>query len=525
MCGRCRLSVAMAVALLGIVTAGVGAEPAPVDMTKVQPYSPPASIPTGGPVPQGGSGIQAVLDDFNRADGPIGANWTVHNGSCNVSSNAAVCSGIGRATFNSAPGTGDTAEMDLADNGTSLQYAALLLNYGAGSTNLFLKVQNQSGGTQFGHAACYTGNNSTSFGLGFFALSSPFSTAHMKATRSGTTVTIEFTNIDGGALADQTYVCTGAPAAEGTGVGIAGYAGLARMDNFAVNGAAGPAISVVKTVGTTSGVCATTSSITVAPGTTVYYCYTVTNTGTVTLNLHNLVDDQLGTIFSGLNYALTPGSSVNTVAAGVSIPAVINTTTTNTATWTAFNTGQETASAQASATVTVADPANVSGTKTVSGGPYRPGGIITYTIVLTNAGPGPQGDNPGDELVDTLPSQLTATGASASSGTVSRVGNLVTWNGAIAAGGSVTISVSATINTVPGGTSVSNQGTISYDGAGSGSNGSTRLTDDPTVTGTEDPTTFVVSVPEPIPSLGPAGLAGLMLLLGFAALLLLRRLG
>lgn len=435
-----------------------------------------------------------------------------------------MCSGYGRATFNSASGTGDTAEMDVANNGTAVQYAALLLNYGAGTSNPFLKVQNQDGGNQFGWAACYTGNQSGNFGLGFFALSSPFSTAHMKATRSGTTVTIEFTSIDGGAQSDQTYVCTGAPAAEGTGVGIAGYAGVARMDNFAVGGAEGPAISLVKTVGTTSGVCAPTSAISVAPGTTVYYCYTVTNTGTVTLNLHELSDNQLGMLFTGLNYVLTPGSSVDTVAAGLSIPAVINSTTTNTALWTAYD-GQVAASAQATATVTVALAANVSATKTVSSGPYRPGGSVTYTIVLTNAGPGAQGDNAGDEFVDTLPAQLTATGASASSGTVSRVGNLVTWNGAIAAGGSVTISVSATINSVPGGTVVSNQGTIYYDGAGSTSNGSTSLTDDPGVPGTENPTTFVVTIPEPIPSLGLGGLAGLVLLLGWAAVLLLRRLG
>lgn len=400
--------VAIVIAVCAV--AGVQAEPGPVDLTKTLPYSTPASIPTGGPVPNGGSGIQAILDDFNRADGPIGANWTVHDGSCNVSNNAAVCAGFGRATFISAPGTGDTAEMDVANNGTSLQFAALLLNYGAGSSNLFLKVQNQSGVDHFDRAACYTGNNGSGFGLGFFSLSSPFSTAHMKATRSGTTVTIEFTNIDGGAQSDQTYVCTDAPAAEGTGVGIGGYTGLARMDNFAVGGS----------------------------------------------------EQQ---------------------------------------------------------------PADVSGAKTVSSGPYRPGGSVTYTIVLTNAGPGSQGDNAGDEFVDTLPAQLTATGASASSGTVSRVGNVVTWNGTIGAGGSVTISVSATINSVPGGTVVSNQGTIYYDGAGSGSNGSTRLTDDPGVPGTENPTVFAVTVAEPIPSLGLGGLAALILVLGWVAVLLLRRLG
>ena len=113
------------------------------------------------------------------------------------------------------------------------------------------------------------------------------------------------------------------------------------------------AISLLETVGTTPGVCAATSNITVAPGTTVYYCYTVTNTGNVTLNLHDLTDTVLGTIFSGVNYALTPGSSANTVALGLSIPYVANATTTNTATWTAYNPEAASATASASATVTV----------------------------------------------------------------------------------------------------------------------------------------------------------------------------
>jgi hypothetical protein len=112
---------------------------------------------------------------------------------------------------------------------------------------------------------------------------------------------------------------------------------------------------LVKTVGTTPGVCAATDSITVAPGATVYYCYAVTNTGDITLGLHDLVDSELGTIFTGSSYSLTAGSSVDTVALGYSIPKVINATTTNTATWTAYNAGPvDTVEAQASATVTAA---------------------------------------------------------------------------------------------------------------------------------------------------------------------------
>ena len=118
-----------------------------------------------------------------------------------------------------------------------------------------------------------------------------------------------------------------------------------------------PSIALTKTVGTTSGVCAATDTITVAPGTTVYYCYKVANTGNMTLNLHDLADSELGTIFTGLNYALTPGSSINTVAAGLSIPAVINATTVNTATWTAYNVGPSNQiTASDTATVTVAFP-------------------------------------------------------------------------------------------------------------------------------------------------------------------------
>jgi subtilisin-like proprotein convertase family protein len=112
-------------------------------------------------------------------------------------------------------------------------------------------------------------------------------------------------------------------------------------------------LTLNKTVGLDPATCASSSSITVAPGTTVYYCYTVTNTGLNTLTSHDLVDDQLGTIFTGLSYSLAPGSSVNTVAAGLTIPSVVNATVTNTGTWTGHDAAGGSASNTASATVTV----------------------------------------------------------------------------------------------------------------------------------------------------------------------------
>ena len=143
---------------------------------------------------------------------------------------------------------------------------------------------------------------------------------------------------------------------------------------------------------------------------------------------------------------------------------------------------------------TVTSPANVSGTKTKAGG-NTPASIVTYNVVLSNGSSSAQMDNPGKEFTDPLPSSLTLVSASATSGTATAtIGtNTVSWNGGIAGNGSVTITITATINNVPDGTSVSNQGTISYDADGNGTNEASRLTDDPSIAGPSDPTTFKVN--------------------------------
>jgi hypothetical protein len=95
-----------------------------------------------------------------------------------------------------------------------------------------------------------------------------------------------------------------------------------------------PDIVLTKTVGLDANVCATNNTITLTMGTTIYYCYTATNTGNVILNFHDLVDSEVGNILSGFPYAFTPGASVY-ITQGLSITA----TTVNTATWTAYNPG------------------------------------------------------------------------------------------------------------------------------------------------------------------------------------------
>src|SRR5204863_9667826 len=128
-------------------------------------------------------------------------------------------------------------------------------------------------------------------------------------------------------------------------------------------------------------------------------------------------------------------------------------------------------SATDSDTITAAAGANVSGTKTASGS-FTVGGTVTYTIILSNSGPGAQNDNPGNELVDVLPPQLALVSAIATSGTaVATTGtNTVTWNGSLAASGSVTITVTATILPSAAGTTVSNQGSFAFDTDGNGTN-------------------------------------------------------
>ncbi|HTG32212.1 MAG TPA: IPTL-CTERM sorting domain-containing protein [Thermoanaerobaculia bacterium] len=168
----------------------------------------------------------------------------------------------------------------------------------------------------------------------------------------------------------------------------------------------------------------------------------------------------------------------------------------------------------------------VTGTKTVSGSLVE-GSSITYTVVLTNSGGATQGDNPGNELTDVLPAGLTLVSATATSGTaVATVGtNTVTWNGSLAAGASVTITINATINAGTGGQTISNQGSISYDANGDGTNDTSGVTDDPGTATAGDPTSLTVTAAPvaTIPTLSEYGLAALAMALAAAALLLVRR--
>lgn len=178
--------------------------------------------------------VQDFQDNFNRANGSLGPDWGVMSGSYAIVNQKAV--GImdhALAAYNGIGANQIEADVSLSPGG-ALQYSALVLDYGAGNNNLFIKVQDNGVGSGFNTAGCYLGNNSGGFGLGFFDLSQPFTSAHMIVSVDvDRVVTLVFTNINGGSGA-QAYICGVAPIAEGLLVGIASWQG-GLIDNVRVN--------------------------------------------------------------------------------------------------------------------------------------------------------------------------------------------------------------------------------------------------------------------------------------------------
>jgi uncharacterized repeat protein (TIGR01451 family) len=291
----------------------------------------------------------------------------------------------------------------------------------------------------------------------------------------------------------------------------------------------------------------------VAVGSNLTYTLTVNNAGPSNAASATLSDPlPAGTTFVSLTApggwscttpAVGAGGTVSCTNASVPVASVMFTlvakvgtsfapgaTITNTATLTSAT--DPPASLQtrtASATTTVVSPAFVTGTKSVTG-QFVPGGAVTYTIVLSNSGPGTQADEPGPELSDVLSMELEQISATATSGTIAITDtpptHTLTWDGSIPAGGTVTITIHATIGAgVPPGTSVANQGNIFYDSDGDGTHDSVSNTDDPAAPG-PGPTFFTVGAPQSlneIPALDDTGLALLMLLLALGGTALLWR--
>lgn len=288
------------------------------------------------------------------------------------------------------------------------------------------------------------------------------------------------------------------------------------------------------------------STPTAQPGDSISYTLTLTNNGADTAFSINVNESFPAypalnpTSFTASRGTYNPATGVWNVPSlgdGASADLVITLTApdivgplTNNGSASSSVSDANTANNSASATIQIVSAGNISAaTKTVAGS-FTVGGAITYTITLTNSAATAQQDNPGDELVDILPASLTLVSASATSGTATATiaTRTVTWNGAIPAGGSVTITIDATINPGTEGQTITNQGTVNYDADGDGTNESSRLTDDPGTATPDDPTALVVAggggpAIHEIPTLGEVGFAALVTLLAGAGFFLMRR--
>jgi len=230
-----------------------------------------------------------------------------------------------------------------------------------------------------------------------------------------------------------------------------------------------------------------------------------------------------GSVTVTINATIKAGTSLQTVTnqAGVNYDA--NGDGTNEVAATSDNPATGTAGDATS--FVVVSPASIgTHTKTVAGS-FQEGGTVTYTVTISNPSATTQLDNPGDEFTDVLPASLALVSATATSGTA--VADVPTrtvhWNGSIAAGGSVTITITAIVNTGTAGSAISNQGTVFFDADGNGTNESSVLTDDPGTAAADDPTSFRVATIAQVPTLSELGLALLALLLASGALLVMRR--
>jgi uncharacterized repeat protein (TIGR01451 family) len=222
------------------------------------------------------------------------------------------------------------------------------------------------------------------------------------------------------------------------------------------------------------------------------------------------------------NLASLPNGGTATLRFTVAAPNVAGPLTNNGSS-TSATADPNPANNAASATTTVLSPALVGGTKTVAG-TFRAGDPITYTVVLSNSGGYAQQDNPGPEFTDTIPASILVLSASATAGTVNLAGSVLTWNGSIPAGGSVTITIRGYLDSAtPAGTVVSNQGTVLFDTDGNGTNESTALTNNGPGPGAS-PTVFTSTAGGPIaiPSLSGLGLLALAVILASLGLLSLR---
>jgi hypothetical protein len=173
-----------------------------------------------------------LLDNFNRADSAnLGPDWALQANAIGISSNAATNAAASTALATYNPRNASEACIDVATNGATLQYAAIVLRHADLDNSIFIKVQDQVVDGAFDRAFFYRGNNGQGGTLRPFADITPFSSGRIHVWSKGTKARLDIdTDFDN--KPEQSFEVTGiATAGLGTLTGIAGYAG-AKIDNF-----------------------------------------------------------------------------------------------------------------------------------------------------------------------------------------------------------------------------------------------------------------------------------------------------
>ena len=236
-------------------------------------------------------------------------------------------------------------------------------------------------------------------------------------------------------------------------------------------------ITFDKWVSTNNTCSDTLDTLSVAPGTDVYYCYTASNPSTETFNIlpGAAIDDQ-GHDISALETGYVQNASQTVVVGPITAGSAAlpdNTTTVNnaqlTATFATANFSGTLVTTEA-ASLTVLDPVLSTSTKDVldvNGGTADVGDVLRYTItvnetagVVTNAA---SITDIVDANLDTISVTSIPVGA-----TSNIVGNTITVNGIdLAANGSATVVFEATIKAAtPAGTDIDNTATINHAASG-----------------------------------------------------------
>lgn len=170
-----------------------------------------------------------ATDDFDRADGGLGAAWTTVGGSLGIVGGRATGTDNSAALLSGASGT-RTSVVAYASPGR-LSYVSLFGGYTDPGAAFFAKVQDNSADGRFDTVWFYYGQNGNG-GVLNTSLAVPVSAARIALTMSGNTGTFTVdSNFDG--IPEESFTAT-FPGGAAPAAGV-GFYGGAQADDFAVD--------------------------------------------------------------------------------------------------------------------------------------------------------------------------------------------------------------------------------------------------------------------------------------------------